>query len=77
MNCIVFAPVALIMPYETIEEAIEIANGTSYALGASVFGTNSLSLEWRSLATAVTDGVVDAHVLVVVVTSACQGLIWQ
>ena len=28
------------MPYETIEEAIEIANGTSYALGASVFGAS-------------------------------------
>ena len=36
--CIVFAPIALIMPYDTIEEAIEIANGSRYALGASVFG---------------------------------------
>ena len=36
--CIVFAPIALVMPYDTIEEAIEIANGTRYALGASVFG---------------------------------------
>ncbi|KZV70980.1 Aldedh-domain-containing protein [Peniophora sp. CONT] len=35
-----FAPVALIMPYETIDEAIEIANGTNYALGASVFGAS-------------------------------------
>jgi acyl-CoA reductase-like NAD-dependent aldehyde dehydrogenase len=35
---VVFAPVALIMPYDTIEEAIEIANDTRYALGASVFG---------------------------------------
>lgn len=26
------------MPYETVEEAIEIANGTRYGLGASVFG---------------------------------------
>lgn len=29
---------ALILPYETIDEAIEIANGTRYGLGASVFG---------------------------------------
>ena len=36
--CIVFAPIALIMPYDTIDEAIEIANGTRYALGASIFG---------------------------------------
>ncbi|KAF9533521.1 meiotic sister-chromatid recombination aldehyde dehydrogenase [Crepidotus variabilis] len=34
----VFAPIALLMPYETIDEAIEIANGTRYGLGASVFG---------------------------------------
>lgn len=34
----VFAPVALLMKYESIEEAIEIANGTRYGLGASVFG---------------------------------------
>ncbi|KAI0308256.1 Aldedh-domain-containing protein [Multifurca ochricompacta] len=33
-----FAPIALIMPYDTIDEAIEIANDTRYALGASVFG---------------------------------------
>lgn len=36
--CIVFAPIALVIPYDTIEEAIEIANETRYALGASVFG---------------------------------------
>lgn len=35
---LVFAPVAVLMPYETVEEAIEIANGTRYGLGASVFG---------------------------------------
>ncbi|KAK1218368.1 Meiotic Sister-Chromatid recombination aldehyde dehydrogenase [Marasmius sp. AFHP31] len=34
----VFAPIALLIPYEDIDEAIEIANGTRYALGASVFG---------------------------------------
>ncbi|KAK7449668.1 Meiotic Sister-Chromatid recombination aldehyde dehydrogenase [Stygiomarasmius scandens] len=33
-----FAPIALLIPYESIEEAVEIANGTRYALGASVFG---------------------------------------
>ncbi|KAJ6606472.1 Aldehyde/histidinol dehydrogenase [Mycena vulgaris] len=33
-----FAPIATLMPYETIDEAIEIANGTRYGLGASVFG---------------------------------------
>ncbi|KAI0296140.1 Aldehyde/histidinol dehydrogenase [Russula brevipes] len=33
-----FAPIALVIPYNTVEEAIEIANGTRYALGASVFG---------------------------------------
>jgi hypothetical protein len=36
--CIVFAPIALVMPYDTIEDAIEIANDTRFALGASVFG---------------------------------------
>ncbi|KAJ7581409.1 Aldehyde/histidinol dehydrogenase [Mycena floridula] len=34
----VFAPIALLMPYDDIPEAIEIANGTKYGLGASVFG---------------------------------------
>ena len=33
-----FAPVALIMKYDSIQEAIDIANGTRYGLGASVFG---------------------------------------
>ncbi|KAI0322987.1 meiotic sister-chromatid recombination aldehyde dehydrogenase [Amylostereum chailletii] len=33
-----FAPVAVLMPYDTIDDAIEIANGTKYALGASIFG---------------------------------------
>jgi acyl-CoA reductase-like NAD-dependent aldehyde dehydrogenase len=34
----VFAPVAVLIRYDKIEEAIEIANGTKYGLGASVFG---------------------------------------
>ncbi|THH26972.1 hypothetical protein EUX98_g7220 [Antrodiella citrinella] len=33
-----FAPIILVMQYETEEEAVEIANGTRYGLGASVFG---------------------------------------
>jgi acyl-CoA reductase-like NAD-dependent aldehyde dehydrogenase len=35
---LVFAPVALLQSYETVEEAIELANGTRYGLGASIFG---------------------------------------
>lgn len=35
---IVFAPIALIMKYDTVDQAVEIANGTRYGLGASVFG---------------------------------------
>ncbi|KZP32530.1 ALDH-like protein [Athelia psychrophila] len=33
-----FAPIATIMRYQTVDEAIDIANGTRYGLGASVFG---------------------------------------
>ena len=33
-----FAPVFLLMRAENVDEAIQIANSTSYALGASVFG---------------------------------------
>jgi acyl-CoA reductase-like NAD-dependent aldehyde dehydrogenase len=36
----VFGPVATIMTYEKVEEAIQIANSTRYGLGASVFGTH-------------------------------------
>lgn len=34
----VFAPIAIILKYNTVEEAVDIANGTRYGLGASVFG---------------------------------------
>ncbi|KAK0570236.1 Meiotic Sister-Chromatid recombination aldehyde dehydrogenase [Tilletia horrida] len=34
----VFAPIMLIMPFDTLDEAIEIANSTRYGLGSSVFG---------------------------------------
>ncbi|TCD64319.1 Meiotic Sister-Chromatid recombination aldehyde dehydrogenase [Steccherinum ochraceum] len=33
-----FAPIVLVYKYETLEEAVAIANGTRYGLGASVFG---------------------------------------
>ncbi|WFD43847.1 Meiotic Sister-Chromatid recombination aldehyde dehydrogenase [Malassezia psittaci] len=35
-----FAPVFLVMSYDSIQEAIDIANGTVYGLGSSVFGSN-------------------------------------
>jgi len=36
-----FAPIALIMPYDHINEAIKIANGTKYGLGGNVFGPDT------------------------------------
>jgi len=33
-----FAPVITVIPYKTVEDAVSIANGTRYGLGASVFG---------------------------------------
>ena len=35
---LVFAPIALMMPYDDVKEAVDIANGTGFGLGASVFG---------------------------------------
>ena len=35
---IVFAPIATIMKYDTVDEAIRLANNTRYGLGARVFG---------------------------------------
>ncbi|WFD30787.1 Meiotic Sister-Chromatid recombination aldehyde dehydrogenase [Malassezia sp. CBS 17886] len=39
----VFAPVFLIMGYTTEDEAVRLANGTQYGLGASVFGADKRS----------------------------------
>ncbi|AWN49002.1 aldehyde dehydrogenase family protein [Methylobacterium terrae] len=36
----IFGPVLAILPYDTVEEAIEIANDTIYGLGAHVHGTD-------------------------------------
>jgi acyl-CoA reductase-like NAD-dependent aldehyde dehydrogenase len=41
----VFAPIALLMRVETIEEAIAVANSTIYGLGGSVFGSNRKDVE--------------------------------
>ena len=35
-----FAPVALLMKVQTIDEAIDVANSTIYGLGGAVFGSN-------------------------------------
>lgn len=35
-----------VLKYETLEEAVTIANGTRYGLGASVFGKNKLHCEY-------------------------------
>jgi acyl-CoA reductase-like NAD-dependent aldehyde dehydrogenase len=40
-----FAPVALLMPVKTVEEAIEVANSTIYGLGGAVFGSKSKDVE--------------------------------
>ena len=39
-----FAPVFLLMKVQDVDEAIHIANSTPYALGASVFGHNPISV---------------------------------
>lgn len=40
-----FAPVALVMKVQTINEAIEVANSTIYGLGGAVFGSNKKDVE--------------------------------
>ncbi|WP_226064591.1 NAD-dependent succinate-semialdehyde dehydrogenase [Kaistella polysaccharea] len=37
----VFGPVMMLYRYETIEDALEIANGTEFGLGGTVFGTDT------------------------------------
>lgn len=36
----IFAPVMTVMKYDSLDHAIQLANGTRYGLGASVFGKN-------------------------------------
>ncbi|KAK0507168.1 hypothetical protein JMJ35_010206 [Cladonia borealis] len=40
-----FAPICVLMPATSVTHAIEIANSTLYALGASVFGTNASAIQ--------------------------------
>ncbi|KAK4048506.1 Meiotic Sister-Chromatid recombination aldehyde dehydrogenase [Microbotryomycetes sp. JL201] len=41
-----FAPVMSVMKYAAVDEAIEIANGTRYGLGASVFGREKSACDY-------------------------------
>jgi acyl-CoA reductase-like NAD-dependent aldehyde dehydrogenase len=36
----VFGPVLTVIPYDTVDEAVRIANGTDYGLSAAVFGAD-------------------------------------
>lgn len=38
-----FGPVACVMPVDSVDEAVELANDTEYGLGAAVFGEESLA----------------------------------
>lgn len=51
----IFGPVLSIIAYDTVEEAIEIANDTVYGLGAHIQGTN--------MATATLDGICEVVLL--------------
>ncbi|GAA6039336.1 hypothetical protein JCM8097_002804 [Rhodosporidiobolus ruineniae] len=42
----IFAPVMTVLKYDTLEQAVEIANGTRYGLGASVFGKDQKQCRW-------------------------------
>jgi acyl-CoA reductase-like NAD-dependent aldehyde dehydrogenase len=41
----IFGPVLAIMPYDSVDEAIEIANGTPYGLAAAVWGEDHRAAE--------------------------------
>ncbi|GAA5862754.1 hypothetical protein JCM3774_001911 [Rhodotorula dairenensis] len=42
----IFAPVMTVMRFDRLEQAVEIANGTRYGLGASVFGKSQADCRW-------------------------------
>ncbi|MBA3368008.1 MAG: aldehyde dehydrogenase family protein, partial [Geodermatophilaceae bacterium] len=37
----VFGPVTVVLPYSTVDEAVRIANDTSYGLAAGVYGADA------------------------------------
>jgi benzaldehyde dehydrogenase (NAD) len=51
----IFGPVAVIVPYDTLDEAIAIANGTGFGLSAAVFGPVE---EARAVAARIDSGMV-------------------
>lgn len=54
-----FAPVFLIMAYDSVEEAVQMANGTPFGLGASVFGRSRA--QCRSVAAQLECGMVNIN----------------
>ncbi len=44
----VFGPVLAVTRYKTMEEAVELANATRFALGASIFSENPRELYWTA-----------------------------
>lgn len=44
----VFGPVLAVTKYKTLDEAIELANATSYGLGAAIFSENPRKLYWTA-----------------------------
>ncbi|GAA5904403.1 hypothetical protein JCM8208_004186 [Rhodotorula glutinis] len=42
----IFAPVMTVLKYDTLDEAVAIANGTRYGLGAAVFGRRRDECRW-------------------------------
>lgn len=44
----IFGPVLCVIPYDTVEEALEIANDTSFGLSSAVFGPEKEALEFAN-----------------------------
>lgn len=65
-----FAPIALLTVYDDIDEAIDIANGTRFGLGASVFGPDQS--ECLEVARALDCGMVSVNDFGVFYVSACH-----